>query len=285
MTWPVLLVISIICMSTVALLQRQLLKDARHSAATLTIITQFLAGVVVLVFALGRGFELDLGQIPLFNLLLSVVVYSIGSQLRFMALSRVSAAHFIIVFTSRALWTVLIATLFLGDGLSIQGLIGALLIAGAILVAYYDGKQLTLNRGLVLSLAAAMAIGVGFGNDSYVYRGDVDVPSYSSFLFIATSVLIALVQPSSVREIPRVMKDVVVRTRILLLVGVYATGPVAFFSAVQVGGNVSVLAALNQLQTIVVVIAGFYLLHERERLKQKYLGALLSLVGAVLIVS
>ena len=64
----------------------------------------------------------------LFNFVLMIVLYSAENIFLFKALKKLEASKFTIIFSSRALFTVLVSSILLGEFLNIGQWVGAILI-------------------------------------------------------------------------------------------------------------------------------------------------------------
>ncbi len=57
-----------------------------------------------------------------------------------------------------------------------------------------------------------------------------------------------------------------------------------YFIALQIGANSSQIAALDQLSTIIIVILGILLLKETQHVLRKIVAAIISVIGAIMLV-
>lgn len=280
MVWQVLVVISVLTYSVSVLLQKILLKEKKVDSVAFSIIFQLLVGSLILIFALIRGFSTP-NLVPLLpNLVLMVALYGAGNIFIFKALKAIEASEFAIVFSTRPLWTVLAAIVFLGESFSLKQFLGFVgILVGIVLVSWQ--KEFKITRGTLLSLIAALFLGLAFANDAYIVR-DFDVPSYLSLAFILPALAAWVALPTSTTGIKAIL------TKRLLpklgLLGIfYAIAAITIFLAYQIGRNAAQISVLNQTSTIVTVVLAIVFLREKSRLARKFLAAMLSFLGVVLV--
>ncbi len=280
MSWQILVAISVVTYSVSVLLQRLLLKNNKVDSVAFSIVFQLFTGVLILIYALIRGFSTP-NLVPLLpNLALMILLYGAGNVFIFKALKAVEASEFTIIFATRALWTIFTAILFLGESFSSRQLLGTGLILSSVALVSWQ-KSLKLNKGTLISLLAALAFGLGFANDAFIIR-NFDVPSYLAIAFILPALAVWSVTPGSTSKIKSMLnKDFLKK---LSLLGVlYATSAITIFLAYQVGRNAAQIAPLNQAATIVTVVLAIIFLKEKAQLARKIIGAILSFVGVVLV--
>lgn len=272
--------ISVLTYSVSVLLQRLLLKNNKVDSVAFSIVLQLFTGILILVYALIRGFSTP-DLVPLFpNLALMIVLYGAGNVLIFKALKAVEASEFTIVFATRSLWTILAAILFLGESFSSKQLLGTGFILSSVALMSWQ-KGLKLNRSTLISLLAALAIGLAFANDAFIIR-NFDVPSYLAIAFIVPALAVWVVTPSSTNKIKSMLTKEFLQ-KLGLLGILYAVSAITFFLAYQIGRNAAQIAPLSQTATIVTVVLAIIFLKEKAQLARKIIGAVLSFVGVVLV--
>ena len=154
---------------------------------------------------------------------LMVILYGAGYVLIFKALKAVEASEFTIVFTTRSLWTIFAAVMFLGETFSSKQLLGTGFILSSVALVSWQ-KSLKLGRGTLISLLAAIAFGFAFANDAFVIR-NFDVPSYLAIAFIFPALAVWAVTPSSTNKI-KSMLDRDFLKKLSLLGVLYATSAI-----------------------------------------------------------
>ena len=107
MTWEILLTISVLTFSVSILLQRVLLKDDQSDPIAYSIVYQLFTGILIGIYALFNGFTTpNLVQlIP--NLILMIILYGGANIFMWNGLRMIDLSEFTIIFSSRALWTII----------------------------------------------------------------------------------------------------------------------------------------------------------------------------------
>ena len=285
MSWYLWLSISVILISFATLLQRVVSRDSKLSPSSLSILTLWLISIGMWAITAVRGFQFSLSELPILGVLLSTVLYSAGNILKFAALREVTAAHFTVVYASRAIWTAIIAILFVDGSFSLLQLLGVLVLAVAIITVTHDGEKFAFDAGFTYTILAGFAVGTAFGNDANILQDGLDIITYSTLLTTAVALTMSLARPRAILPAYKSLADRRFFRQMIGLSGFYVFAPVTFMYAIQVESNSAVVVALNQTQTILIVIGAAVFLRERERIGQKMLGAALSFVGVLLVIS
>jgi len=281
MNWQILLATSVVTYSISVLLQRVLLKNDKSDPIAYSIVFQLLTGILIGIYAVFNGFTTP-NLVPLIpNLILMTILYGAGNVFIFSALKIVDASEFTIVFASRALWTIIGAIIFLKESFSTQQVLGTILIILSVVLVSWKKQKFSFSKGFIFSVLAALSFGLAFTNDAFIVN-NFDVPSYLTIAFILPSLAVWAIYPKSIAK----MKPLFERKTLLKLglLGVfYAVSAITIFLAYQVGKNASQIAPLNQTATIITVVLSVIFLKERTDLLRKLLGAIISLVGVVLV--
>jgi len=280
MSWQILVAVSVVTYSVSVLLQRILLKDEKIDSVAFSIVFQLLTGVLILGYALMRGFSSP-NLLPLLpNLALMTFLYGAGNVFIFKALKAIEASEFTIIFATRTVWIILAAVLFLSEQFSLVQLLGTgLILSSVVLVSWQKG--LKLSRGVLLSLAAAACFGLAFANDAFIIR-NFDVPSYLGIAFIVPALAVWMVFPkSSSKMLPMLKKSFLKKLGVLSVL--YATSAITIFLAYQIGRNAAQIAPLNQTSTVLTVLLAIIFLGEKSQLTRKLIGAVLSFIGIILV--
>lgn len=280
MNWQILVVISVITNSISVLLQKMLLKNDKIDSVAFSIVFQLFTGLLILVYALFRGFSIP-NLVPLIpNLLLMILFYGIGNVCIFKALKVGEASSFTIVFATRAIWTIVTAMLFLGENFSFIQLLGTLcILSSVILISWQNGIKF--GRGMLYSLGAAAAFGLAFANDALIVR-NFDVPSYLVIAFIVPALAVWIVFPKSTEKMKSMFEFHFLK-KLALLGILYATSAITIFMAYQVGRNIAQIAPLNQTSAILTVLLAIIFLKENTQIGRKLLGIILSFIGILLV--
>jgi len=280
MEWFVFAMISVGTLAVSNLLQRVLMKDKESDPIAYGLAFQWICATLVGIYAFWNGFVVPpIRELPL-NFVLMALLYGFSTILILKALKTIEASEATILASSRAVWTILVALIFLGETFSIIKLIGTLLIFIAIFLVSYE-KRLSLKIGSFYVLAYALLFGVAVANDTYIIR-QADVPSYLTMAFLLPGFVILAYNPSVIKKMKIFLKNDILMKMILLAI-FYSISAIAFYLAYQSGGNVSQIAPINQSVVIVTVILAAIFLKERKHLIRKIIAAFFVSIGVLLL--
>lgn len=281
MSWQILITISLFANVTQTLLQRTLLKDVKSNPAVYLIISNLIAAVFLLIPGLFVGFKFA-NLIPFIpNILISSTLIGTGALFWFKSLKLIEASEFVVLFASRSFWIIIAAVILLGEHFSLIQAFGALLIFLAVYLASWKTKKFRLGKGETYALLGAAFFGLGIISDSIILQ-KVDSTTYLPIGFFSTATFVWITNFKLTPQIIAGFKSSLLPKFTILA---FASGLTAFtyLTAYQVGRNAAQIAAINQLSTILIVIAGIIFLKERDRLGKKILAALISFAGVLLI--
>lgn len=245
------------------------------------VVNGLIAGFFLLLFGLHQGFQIpDLKNVSV-NLILMAVLIGTGNILIFKGLKKVEASEYTVVFSTRAIWSVLAAIVFLHESFSVKQIIGAALIILSVFVVSWKKKSFRLNEGEMLTLAASFFVGIAFINDTYMLN-KVDLFFYLPLVFALPAVFALITNYKRFIKTNNWLswRETLKVSFLSLLFAVSATST---FSAYEKGHNAGQIAILNQTSTILIVVLGIVFLKERNHLYLKILGGVISLLGVYLV--
>jgi drug/metabolite transporter (DMT)-like permease len=280
MQWYVYLIINVCVFSSATLYQRVILKNSRDPVL-FYVVNGVISGSILLTYGLWNGFKIpDIPHISL-NLIVMTIFLGLGNMLNFNALKRTDASEFTVLFSTRAIWSVVAAILVLGESFGPRKIIGAALIISSVFLVSWKKKSFSLNEGEMLTLAAAAFFGIEFINDTYLV-GHIDLLFYLPLIFLFPALFIGALNYKKLPNIRKVIsiKDFLKLSFLGLLFAVSAT---ATLTAYTKGHNAAQIAILNQTSTILIVLLGIVFLKERSHMKLKIVGAIISLIGVFLV--
>lgn len=285
MNWLVIITISLVSYSIATIFQKLILNQERIHPISFCVIFEVVCGIIFLIAALVFN-TLDLNG--LFSLLpflaLATVLYVGGNYFVFLALQKLDASKYTVIFASRGLFTVLASAIFLGDKLdSTTKILGvALIILGVIIVTVekFDKNLFKLTKYEVFALLAALCIGFVNTVDSHILR-NMDLYTYTAFAFLVPGILIGLISKEGRDNIKPLInfKDL---SKILVFCVLLVVSAFTFFTALGMHNSAEV-ASVNLLGTVLTVMLGIGVLGERKNILKKLVGALVSVAGLLLI--
>lgn len=209
------------------------------------------------------------------------VLYAAAQIFIFLASKTIEASELIILSSTRVLWTIAAALLFLGETFNLSKTMGTALILFSVIFVSYRKKRIKFCRGHWYAILAGFCLGIGFVNDSYILR-QADAISYGAIVFILPLVLTLVVYSS---YLPKLKKEVTPKLLVKnLFLGIfYSVGLIASFLAYQSGGTASQIVPIGQSVVIVTVILAALFIGERDNLLKKFVAAILVSAGVLLI--
>jgi drug/metabolite transporter (DMT)-like permease len=280
MDWQILTAISVLTLSISILLQRVLLHKDKSDPIAYVVIFQGLVGTLTVFFAISQGFQMpNFGEYWL-PIVATVVLYSAGHIAYAKTLQTVEASAFSILFATSAIWIMLISFLLFQERLSIEQLIGALLIFASVgMLAERSGK-LKLDKGVLLGLLTGLLFGLA--TVAWVYVGkSTDTASWTALSFLGPSLLVLSINPKCIPKIKPLLSG---RTlaRIIILGSLISISTLTLLAAYKIG-QASLVAPLQQTSIVITVLLAIIFLSEKTRLWQKGVAAMVCFFGVLLI--
>lgn len=280
MPWYFYLIINVCVFSLATLYQRVILKNSKDPVI-FYVINGISAGIMLLLYGLWMGFRIpNVTDISL-NLIILTIFLGFGNMLNFNALKKVDASEFTVLFSTRAIWSVVGAVLILGEAFGLKQIAGTSLIIASVFLVSWKKKSFSLNEGEMLTLAAAAFFGLEFINDTYLLN-EVDLFFYLPLIFLLPATFIGAINYKKIARINKIvsLKDVL---KLMLLALMFAISATATLTAYTKGHNAAQIAVLNQTSTILIVLLGIIFLNERSHMKLKIIGAIISLIGVYFV--
>jgi drug/metabolite transporter (DMT)-like permease len=279
MDWFLLAIISTVTVAISNILKRTLMKDEKSNVFAYSVVFQLLCGAIIGIFAIINGFVMPpiIKLLPYFIII--TISYTAATLLHFKALQKVGAGEVTILTSTRALWTILIAVLLLGESFTIFKLIGTILILAGVWIIPTKGFKL--NEGVIYALAGAFCYGVGFATDTYILRYSEAI-SYTAISFILPGLLIFAINPKMSKEIKSLFRPSTLSKMVLLGI-FYSIGAIAIYLAYQQGGTAAQLAPISQSVVVLTVLLAAITLGENDNLLRKLISAIIVTIGVLML--
>lgn len=281
MDWQLLTAISVITLSVSILLQRLLLHNDKSDPFAYVVIFQGLVAVLVAIYAVIHGFHMpDFGKYW-FGITATVLLYGAGHIAYAKTLQRVEASIFSILFATNAIWTMFMGLFLFHEHLTTMQIIGVIFIFASVGMLAERKGAFKFDKGIVLGLITGLLFGFATASWAWVGR-HTDAASWTALSFAGPSLVVLATHPKSVTKMKPFLSGTKL-TRMTLLGVLFSISAVTLLTAYQ-KGNVSLVAPLQQTSIIVTILLAVIFLHERTRLWQKSLAALVCFIGVLLIV-
>jgi drug/metabolite transporter (DMT)-like permease len=284
MSWQILVGLSILLFSVNGLLHRVLMRDSKSDANAQALMFTTIVGILGLIIVFFKGgFEsyISLAQFPYFLLIAGFT--TIGSIYAFKGFKYIEASEHTILMTSSKFWSLIGAIIFLGESLNLRKLGAGLLIIIGVMIAEWRKSKFVINIGALYVLLAAASYSAGEILSFYMLRNfdSTAFLVYNSFLSV---IIILILNPKVFNKLmfyakPKNLSNIVIVSINDTLASLF------LYNAYQLGRNALQIGPLMATQTIVTVALALIFLRETDNIFQKITGALIAVVGTILLVA
>lgn len=269
-------------------LSRVFLKEEESDAVVYAVLFNVACTLIVGAYSLVNGFYLpDIAKYwP--NIIVMGLLYALAQVFIFQASKLTEASEVIIISSTRILWTIGAAVLFLDETFTIQKSIGAALILSAVTLVSYQKTKISnknksaISKGRIYAILAGFCLGLGFVNDSYILK-TADATSYAALVFLVPTIMTVIIYRPGINKFKKLINKKLVRNSLILGV-FYAIGIIASYTAYKSGGDASQIVPIGQSVVIITVLISVVFLSERKHLIQKMVGTVLVTVGVLLLI-
>jgi drug/metabolite transporter (DMT)-like permease len=283
MSWIVLIVLSTLLFSLSNLFHRIVMRDIKSDPFAQTFVYYGFGGLLTLLLAMARGdfhYAISLHQLPFFMFLM--VSGMLAAVYRFKAVKYLEASESSILLSSQNLWEVMLAFIVLRETFSSQRLVGTIIVLLGIAIAQWRQKKFVFNHAVLFALTAALLYAMTNIVGDFVLR-DFDVFFFNAYTWLLPLITLVCIRPKFYKNLsfyrqPRHLASV-------FIVACTATlASICIAKAYQVARNASLLAPISASGTIFTVIFAILILKERNHMRQKIGGALVVVIGLLLLI-
>ena len=254
-------------------------KNSKNDGA-LTVLLQFLGGVIVLLFVPLFKFHFPSNYMTWVFLGIACVFYAITDRVNTTARRGLDVSTYSILGQLSTVFLIILGIIFFKEEIIIKKIIGALLILiGNVIVLYKKGK-FEFNKYIVYSLIGNLSMSIAVSVDVGI-SDEFNMPIYVALTLIVPSLIIFLADKVKFNDVTKEFKDGN-KKAILLVGGSWGIMIVTMLRAYQFG-SVTTIAPIASITTILNVFVAYFLLKEKDLLMKKILAALIVILGIVLI--
>ncbi len=276
--WLVLAVIAGLASNIYNIFNRVILRKEQSDPtafAWITEITRLLMGL--LFIPINFMILITTKSVILFTLLSLIEVASVFVFMKMHAYSNLSVST--IIQRTRLIWIPIIAFFLLGERLGTRDYIGIIILFVGLSITT-SPKRLTFDSGIKYAYLSSVIVAI------------LSVVMKQTSAFASNAVLMIIMSFASVLLLPFVMKSGKKRIKkelshdlhIKILPGVANGISMFFYFLALQQGPVSTITAIYQGMMIVSVAAGIVFLGERDNMRQKIIGTLITLIGVLLLI-
>lgn len=282
MLWQIYLLVSVFLISLNGLWHKSLMKGDNSDPKAQTIVFLGIGGIFALAIALLRGTFHPIFPMSLLGSFLIVGTFSsLAYVLSYRAYQMIGAAEIAIFLSTGSLWRVLGAFLFLHEALTPTHILGTFVIISGIVLALFNERRFKINKGIVLVLFAAFFFAFSDISGYHILK-TMDASSYQIYTQFLPVLLLILTFPRTIKKLEYYFTKERALKMTLLSIG-DVLGMLALFLAYQAGGKASVISPLSATRVILTVILAAIFLGERDNMKNKLIGAVVTVVGIMLL--
>lgn len=282
MLWLLLVGLSVLLFSVNGLFHRVLMRDEKSDPYVQTVVFYTLVGFFAFIIAVFRGgfhYQFSIWQLPYFLLL--TLFATAAPVFAFKAIKLIEASESTILFSSQKLWTVIGAFIFLHEDFSVKKLLGTLIILSGIIIAQWKKSKFVINMGVVFALLSALSYAISEIISFQILR-NFDAVSFTVYVTLLPVTALLLIKPKLIQKLSFYLQPKYALN--ISIVSVNDTLATLFvFFAYQVGRNAAQIAPIMSTQTILSVLLAIIFLKERNNMTNKIIGALIVVVGVIMV--
>lgn len=258
------------------------MKDNKSDPAASAVFFQTIGASFVIGWAvfIGHPDFTGVGKI-IPNLLATMVLIGFFYLFVFKSLKLIDASEFIIIMSTRPLFTIFASTLILGEGLTAKQYIGVVGVLLGVIIVTWHKTRFQFGRGEMFALLAAICLGFAGTNDRIALK-EVSLGPYLLISSILPGLFVAVTNHKSLPK----MKYFLKRTpflKMLLMTLIQLGAIVTLLAAFKYGHNSSQIASIAEINIILTVVLGMIFLGEHTNWKKKIIGSFVAVFGLLLL--
>lgn len=254
-------------------------KSSKNDGA-LTVLLQLLGGLAVLLFMPLFKFTFPTDIKVYIFLGLAIVFYAITDRINTTARRGLEVSTYSILGQLSTVFVITWGILFFKEDIIIKKIIGSLLILlGNIIVIYKKGK-FEFNKYVLMSILGNLSMSIAISIDVGI-SDQFNMPIYVAATLIIPALIILLIERIKVKDIINEFK--LGNKKAITIVGLtWGTMILQMLRLYQLG-EVTTIAPLCSITTILNVLVAYLLLKEKDSLWKKILASIIVVLGIVLI--
>jgi len=280
MTWLYLSLGVAVCYACLNIFSRVVSVDSKNPRAlsiAFNLVSIVMAVILLLLTGSFRNLSFPTQREAWVFFIIGAFFYGIFERYRFLATKMLDASIYSIIGNIAVIIAFTISVFLYKETLTISKLAGSLLILLSLLMVIERRKSKISFKGLMVGLIASIAVGIAMGLDK---KGATFFnPEVYNLLLWAAPLIIIYVPSIKFKEIKDQFK--IFSWKIILLSFFNFIGYYLSLKAFLLADATKVILVI-QLSTIITVIAGIFLLNERNNLAKKLLAGVIAVVGVFL---
>ena len=228
----------------------------------------------------------DIGIVNMLLLIFGSIIWPLDWLMAFRANQKVDVGVFTVISNLAPLFTLSIALTLLNEKISmIQAIaILLLLISGLVVSLPLIRKKHVHSKEIMIAVLSAAILGIGIVYERFMLNR-VDFGTYLILGWGSQTVWALILAHKQLREIPALTTNKKLANQIVIFAGLMTLQSVSFISALKLSGRASIMGPASNFLTVVVVIAAYFILKEKDHLLAKVAASIIGVVGLILIAS
>lgn len=271
-------IIATIGAAVLSIYSRYVLK--RITAHSYAVIANILSGLIFLPIAFSN-FSFTKSSGTIWAIVISVGVWSCWTMLNALSNKNTQASIRAPIGQSKLLWVLILGAVFLGEAITFQQVVGVVIIfiGLSILLWHPEYKLGSLkDSGVRWTMITAFAGALTAIVDKNALNF-LSIELYGFIAFIVPGIILLLFTPKKAEDIKFTLTNHKIHIVLisLMMVGTYYM-TLKTYSLLPI----SVAYPFLQLATLITVIAGIFILKEKEHIWQKIIATILVIIGSVI---
>ncbi len=239
---------------------------------------------IILVVLLSDLSNLPSEAAPWLILLFASFLWIFASLLRFLSMELADLSLITGIGGVRVLFVAILATLLLGEAITVERGVGMLVLFAGLTVATWDRNPFghLKNRGVQYAILGALLVSFGAIIDKF------NVPNFDPMFYNAMGFLVpALFFPFVFRIDFKKVRKIARGNDMLAIAGAATSGLLAYYFILNayLVMDVHIAYPASRVMAVLALVLGILFLGEKKQLKRRLLGAATAVAGAAMLVS
>jgi len=278
MTWFVYTLISAFCIAAYSLVSRYLL-SSKGDPRAFAFWTDLTGGLFLLFIVLFEKKFFIPSLIAYFFLIIVGIIAGTVDSLLMKGRQTEEVSKTSTIAQTGAIWALFGGIVFFNETITFLKLFGVGLIILGNLIVIWNKQKISLTLGIRYFLIGTLLANIGYLMDKYMSLF-ISPAFYKSIIFISAAFWMFLGLPNRFRRLTsefKLRKGLVFITGILLALSMYF-----LMKAYQIGEASKILPVYSS-SFVLAALAGILILKEKEKINQKIIGAIITLLGVIIL--
>ncbi len=283
MNWIILAFGAVFFFTILNLLQRVLATDSENPRAMAFVFGVIASLMAIFLFVLSgsyKNFTLPTDPRAWIALAIASFCYGMFERARFWVAKILDASVFITVLNISVLIAFLGSSILYSEPLTINKLLGGILIIGALVLVSVNGSsKKSSSKGVLIAAIISLILGLGWMLDKLGTRF-FNASTYNIFVW-ALPIIFVYFPSIKFTEIKKELK--ISSWKIILLAGLNVIGYFMQLKALEIAEATRVIPII-QTSTLFTVLAGIIILKEKQFIFRKIIAGIMAVSGVYLLI-